>query len=102
MDVRSVRALAAFCPFQDMWASPKLSNKQKMDVNCTFVLPVSFYGCETWTWTEIQMGRLEVTHSCCLRRVVGVKLTNRHRLETIHEQRGTSLLELMLRRQWTL
>eukprot|EP00955_Chlamydomonas_euryale_P118424 366540-Chlamydomonas_euryale.AAC.8 len=29
MDIRNVRALAAFRQFQDMWASPKLSNKQK-------------------------------------------------------------------------
>eukprot|EP00955_Chlamydomonas_euryale_P099367 365214-Chlamydomonas_euryale.AAC.2 len=32
MDVQNVRALAAFCEFQDIWASPKLSSKQKMDV----------------------------------------------------------------------
>eukprot|EP00955_Chlamydomonas_euryale_P079459 363302-Chlamydomonas_euryale.AAC.12 len=41
MDVRNVHALAAFRQFQDTWASPKLSNKQKMDVSCTFVRPIS-------------------------------------------------------------
>eukprot|EP00955_Chlamydomonas_euryale_P101239 365333-Chlamydomonas_euryale.AAC.4 len=49
------------------------------------------------------MGRLEVTHSTCLRRIVGVKLTDRHRLETIREQCGTPLLEVMVRKrtlQW--
>eukprot|EP00955_Chlamydomonas_euryale_P043579 352629-Chlamydomonas_euryale.AAC.1 len=69
-----------------------------MDVYRTFVLPISFYGCKTWTWTEVQMGRLEVI-PC----IVGMKLTDRHRLETICEQCGTSLLELMVRRrtlQW--
>eukprot|EP00955_Chlamydomonas_euryale_P034534 349819-Chlamydomonas_euryale.AAC.1 len=52
---------------------------------------------------KVQMGRLEVTHSDCLRRIVGVKLTDRHRLETIREQCGTSSLDLMVRRrtlQW--
>eukprot|EP00955_Chlamydomonas_euryale_P082785 363764-Chlamydomonas_euryale.AAC.13 len=44
----------------------------------------------------VQMGRLEVTHSNCLRRIVGVKLTDRNRLETIHEQCGMSLLELVV------
>eukprot|EP00955_Chlamydomonas_euryale_P079345 363288-Chlamydomonas_euryale.AAC.10 len=34
------------------------------------------------------MGRLEVTHCHCLRRIVGVKLTDCHRLETVHEQCG--------------
>ena len=103
MDVRNVRALAAFRQFQDIWASPKLCTKRKMDVYRTFILPIFLYGCETWTWTEVQMGRLEVTHSNCLRRIIGVKLTDRHRLETIHDQCGTSSLELMVRRrtlQW--
>eukprot|EP00955_Chlamydomonas_euryale_P104302 365555-Chlamydomonas_euryale.AAC.22 len=31
MDVQNVRALATFCQFQDIRASPKLSNKQKID-----------------------------------------------------------------------
>eukprot|EP00955_Chlamydomonas_euryale_P001423 16610-Chlamydomonas_euryale.AAC.8 len=44
---------------------------------------------------EVQMGRLELTHSNCLCRIVGVKLTDRHRLETIREQFGTSSLRLM-------
>eukprot|EP00955_Chlamydomonas_euryale_P118021 366512-Chlamydomonas_euryale.AAC.22 len=42
-------------------------------------------------------------HSFCLRRIVDMKLMDRHRLETIREQCGTSLLELMVRRrtlQW--
>eukprot|EP00955_Chlamydomonas_euryale_P111371 366060-Chlamydomonas_euryale.AAC.3 len=52
-----------------------------MDVYCTWILRV-FVGCKTWIWTKVQMGRLEVTHSNCLRRTVGVKLTDRNRLET--------------------
>eukprot|EP00955_Chlamydomonas_euryale_P083281 363828-Chlamydomonas_euryale.AAC.15 len=47
------------------------------------------------------MGRLEVTHSNCLSCIVEVKLTDRHRLETLSEQYGPSSLELMVRR-WTL
>eukprot|EP00955_Chlamydomonas_euryale_P100161 365263-Chlamydomonas_euryale.AAC.24 len=74
-----------------------------MDVYRTSILPIFLYGWETWTWTEVQMGRLEVTRCNCLRCIVGVKLTDRHRLETICEQCGTSSLELMVRRrslQW--
>eukprot|EP00955_Chlamydomonas_euryale_P004774 51205-Chlamydomonas_euryale.AAC.1 len=47
------------------------------------------------------MGKLEITHSNCLCRIVDVKLTDCHRLETIRKQCGTSSLELMVRR-WTL
>eukprot|EP00955_Chlamydomonas_euryale_P034588 349837-Chlamydomonas_euryale.AAC.1 len=70
-----------------------------MDMYRTFVSPISLNGYETWTCTEVQMGRLEVTHSNCLRRIVDVNLTDLHRLETIHEQCDTSSLELMVRRQ---
>eukprot|EP00955_Chlamydomonas_euryale_P027700 292365-Chlamydomonas_euryale.AAC.1 len=48
------------------------------------------------------MGRLEVTHSNCLRRIVGVKLKGRHRLETTREQCGMSSLELMVCRRTLL
>eukprot|EP00955_Chlamydomonas_euryale_P057523 356802-Chlamydomonas_euryale.AAC.1 len=52
-------------------------------MDCTFILPIFSYGCETWTLTEAQMGRFEVTLSNCLRRIVDVKLTDRHRHETV-------------------
>eukprot|EP00955_Chlamydomonas_euryale_P103589 365507-Chlamydomonas_euryale.AAC.6 len=93
MDVCNVRALAAFRQFQDIWASPKLSNKQKMDFYRTFVLPILSYGCKKWTRMEIQMGRLEVAHSNGLRRIIGVKLMGRHRLETLREQCGSSSVD---------
>eukprot|EP00955_Chlamydomonas_euryale_P096296 364999-Chlamydomonas_euryale.AAC.19 len=71
-----------------------------MDVSCTSVWPIFLYGCGTSTSTEVQMGRLEVTHSNCLRRVVGVKLTDRHRLATIREQCGTSSMFCRWTFQW--
>eukprot|EP00955_Chlamydomonas_euryale_P041747 352101-Chlamydomonas_euryale.AAC.2 len=70
-----------------------------MDGHCTFVLAIFFCGCETWTGTEVQIGRPEVTYSNCLRRIVGVKLTDRNRLDIIREQCGMSSLELMFRRR---
>eukprot|EP00955_Chlamydomonas_euryale_P042249 352242-Chlamydomonas_euryale.AAC.4 len=85
MDVQNVRALAAFHRFQDIWTSPKLGTKRKMDVHRTSTLPIFLYGCKTCTWTEVQIGRLEVTHSNFLCRIVGVKLTVRVRLQTIRE-----------------
>eukprot|EP00955_Chlamydomonas_euryale_P012451 134098-Chlamydomonas_euryale.AAC.1 len=104
MDVRNVRALAAFRQFQDMWASPKLSNKQKWTCTAHLFCPFS-YTAETWTWTEVQMGRLEVTHSNCLCRIVGVKLTDRHRLETVSCRRwlrGITQVEAESQEYWRL
>eukprot|EP00955_Chlamydomonas_euryale_P056818 356565-Chlamydomonas_euryale.AAC.6 len=31
--------------FQDVWASLKLTYRQKMDAHCTFVFPFFLYGC---------------------------------------------------------
>jgi len=42
------------------------------------------------------MGGLEVTHSDSVRRIVGVKLTDQHRLETTHKECGTTSLESMV------
>eukprot|EP00955_Chlamydomonas_euryale_P096753 365029-Chlamydomonas_euryale.AAC.15 len=61
-----------------------------MDMYRTFVFPIFLYGCETWT--EVQVGRLEVTRSSCPCRTVGMRLTHRHRLETVRGQCGTSSL----------
>eukprot|EP00955_Chlamydomonas_euryale_P096653 365025-Chlamydomonas_euryale.AAC.17 len=43
MDAHNVHAMAAFCQLQDIWASLKLSNKQKMDMCRTSVF---LYVCE--------------------------------------------------------
>eukprot|EP00955_Chlamydomonas_euryale_P086241 364199-Chlamydomonas_euryale.AAC.3 len=51
----------------------------------------------------MHMGRREVTHANFLHRVVGVKLTACHRVETLREKYGTSSLALMVRKralQW--
>eukprot|EP00955_Chlamydomonas_euryale_P081062 363518-Chlamydomonas_euryale.AAC.9 len=45
------------------------------------------------------MGRLKVSRSTCLRRIVGMKLTDHHRLETTREQRGTCSLERKICKQ---
>eukprot|EP00955_Chlamydomonas_euryale_P102296 365410-Chlamydomonas_euryale.AAC.4 len=102
MDVHNFRAQAASRQFQDIWASPKLSIKQKMDVFCIVMLPISLYGYKTWTGTEVEKGRLGFTHCNCLRCIVGMKLTDRHKLVTTCEQCGMSSLDLVYRRtlQW--
>eukprot|EP00955_Chlamydomonas_euryale_P065446 359240-Chlamydomonas_euryale.AAC.22 len=53
MGFRNVHALAAFCQFQGIRASPKLGNRQQMDVYRTFILSVFLYGCKTWTEAQI-------------------------------------------------
>eukprot|EP00955_Chlamydomonas_euryale_P089884 364497-Chlamydomonas_euryale.AAC.3 len=73
--------ISALVAFQDIRASPKHSNKQKALFLCC---------CKTCTRTEVQVRRLEVTHSICLRRIVSMKLTDSHRLETKPEQCGMS------------
>jgi len=63
-------------------------------------LPIFLYGCEMWIRTE---GQLEVTDCSCFRRIAGVKLADRYRLENVREQCGTSSLKLIVGRrthQW--
>eukprot|EP00955_Chlamydomonas_euryale_P059573 357416-Chlamydomonas_euryale.AAC.2 len=74
-----------------------------MCVYCVYIFAcVCFlYGHNTSMDIKGSEGRLEVTHSSCLRRIVGVKLTDRHRLGTVREQCGTSSLELRVCR-WTM
>eukprot|EP00955_Chlamydomonas_euryale_P087752 364323-Chlamydomonas_euryale.AAC.1 len=73
-EVRNVHALAAFRQFQDVWASPKLSEARKRVVYCTFILPMFLYSCKTWTQTEVQMDSLRshiLTVSATCRRKAG-------------------------------
>eukprot|EP00955_Chlamydomonas_euryale_P090661 364560-Chlamydomonas_euryale.AAC.5 len=66
-----------------------------MDVCRTFILPISCVaGKRGHGWWFKQVGRLEATHSNCRCSTAGMKPTYCHRLETKHEQCGTSPLKL--------
>jgi hypothetical protein len=101
--VRVGRALGVFASFDKIWASKKMQVQSKMRVYNTFVLPHFLYGCETWAPTKTQLTRLEVAHSNCLRRILGVRLSDRHRLTYIRQACDTEpIVSLVAKRsmQW--
>eukprot|EP00955_Chlamydomonas_euryale_P039210 351328-Chlamydomonas_euryale.AAC.3 len=79
MDVGNVRALETLNPklraldalrmLEGIWASRKLSNKQKIDMYCTFILPVLLYGCDMCTWTEVRIDVLRMDEECLPRQL---------------------------------
>ena len=55
-----------------------------------YVLPILLFGCETWALTQQQLGGLERVHSSCLRQILGVRVSDRHKLvDTGRKQCGT-------------
>jgi hypothetical protein len=79
------RRLGAFAQFERVWGNKHLKLNTKMQVFDTFVVPHFLYGNETWNLTQTQQNRLEVAYSNCLRRILGVKVTDQHRLTHIWE-----------------
>jgi hypothetical protein len=69
----------------------------KMQVCDTFVVPHFLYGSETWNLTQTQKKWLEVAYSSCLRKILGVKVWNRHRFTHIWEACKAKPLTLLLK-----
>jgi hypothetical protein len=65
----------------------------------TFVVPHFLYGSETWNLMQTQQKQLEVAYSSSLRRILGVKVTNRHCLTHIWEVYKAKPLTLLLRQR---
>jgi hypothetical protein len=58
---------------QNVLSSSLLSKSVKIKIYRTIILPVVSYGCETWTLTLREEGRLRVFKNRVLRRVFGPK-----------------------------
>lgn len=53
------------------------------------VLPILMFASQTWSLTVQHMERLERVHSSCLRRIISVRLADRHRFVDSQEPCGT-------------
>jgi hypothetical protein len=67
-----------------VWGSGSLSTRTKVQLYTSLVLSVLLYAAETWTLTHAQLGRLEVFHNRCVRRLKGVSLLDRVRTTDLH------------------
>jgi hypothetical protein len=61
-------------PVQSLLSSRLLSRNVKVKIHKTIILPVVFYGCETWSLTLREEHRLRVSENRVLRRISGPKM----------------------------
>ena len=64
---------ACYYSVQNLLYSSLLSKKLKIKIYRTIILPLFLYGCETWSLTLKEEGRLRVFENWVLRRVFGPK-----------------------------
>jgi hypothetical protein len=64
---------ACYYSVKNILSSSLLSKKLKIKIYRTIILPVALYGCETWSLTLREEGRLRVFENRVLRRVSGPK-----------------------------
>jgi hypothetical protein len=76
--VRKGKAYAAFNSFAGLWSNPHLRLPDKVACYRVFVLPHMLYAAEGWNVTAAQLKTLEVVHNNCMRRMMGVRLRDRH------------------------
>ena len=58
---------------QNLLSFSLLSKNIKIQINRTIILPVVFYGCETWSLTQRKKRRLRMFENRVLRRIFGPK-----------------------------
>lgn len=86
---RISKAKGRFAQMQRLWGMKNMSVSVKMRCYNAYVLPVIMFASETWALTKQQTERLECVHSSCLRQLLHVRLSDRHRLVNIRKQCGT-------------
>jgi hypothetical protein len=64
---------ACYHSVQNLLSSRLLSKNLKTRIYTTIILPVVFYGCETWSWSLREDHRLRVFENKVLRRIFGLK-----------------------------
>ena len=59
---------------KNLLSSTLLSKHVKIKIHRTKILPVVLYGCETWSLTLREKGRLKFFEKRVLRRIFGLKI----------------------------
>ena len=62
---------ACYHSVQNLLSSSLLSKNLKLKINKNIILPVIFYGCETWSFILREERRLRVFENRVLRRIFG-------------------------------
>ena len=86
-----------------MWYSKYLSRGTNVEVFKRMVLPVLFYGCETWTLTNDLNHRLDSLGTSSLRRILGYRWTDFMSNDRLLEETSMkNISELIFERQMSM
>lgn len=96
LSMRKGRALARFGQFERLWGAKHLSLATKVRCYKAYVLPILLFGSETWALSKKQSLVLERVHTSCLRKMLGVKLIDKHTNVQIRAQCGVVSLAATL------
>ena len=73
MNNRLRKAMGSFMKLKSIWNSNKFSLKTKLRLFKSLVMPVLFYGCETWEINESDNKKLDTFLFKCLRRILKIR-----------------------------
>ena len=94
------KAAAVFRRLASIWRSSKISEKIKLRLYKSIVLPTALYACETWRITLAISKRLNAFHQRCLRRVLKVtyldRITNH---EVLRRSNSRGMQEILTERR---
>ena len=82
------KALGKFKQMKQVWRNRRLKLRTKVKCYQCYVMPILLFGSEYWSMTDAQVTQLERVHSRCMRRLLGVRLSDRHSLSWLREQCG--------------
>jgi hypothetical protein len=92
LNIRKGKAVGRFKQFETMWDTKHLSVSTKVKWYKAYVLPILLLGSQCWSLTKEQSQTLERVHTSCLRSILGVRLSDRHRNSHIRESCGIATL----------
>ena len=95
------KAQAAFTTLGKFWKSKAISLNTKLRIFNSNVKSVLLYGCETWNASTMSVNRIQVFINRCLRRILGIKWTDKMSNETLWTRsRQIPADEEIGRRRW--
>ena len=96
------KARSAFITLKKMWTSKEISTETKMRIFNSNVKSVLFYGCETWKTTRKVQRLLQTFLNTCLRRIFGIRWSDRERNEVLWERAGLEPASKQIhKRKWS-
>lgn len=99
---RIAKARAAFKNLQAVWKSSQYTNRTKLKLYKSCILPILLYGSECWRMTENDLNKLSTFHTKSLRRILKVfwpnTISNQDLLSRCDQE---DMATIITRRRWT-